>query len=128
MPEKHASDHCQQWNDARSGDTMVIAATFGLRATLGEMAALLPSLAIDLAPASGLSIDAVAGTIIVGYSVLPLPYQVPPSVVGYQMACVPHRSAVLTTLWIKFVTAVVSVPCQFLWWRVIGFDCYTLVQ
>jgi anion transporter len=98
-----------------------ISATLGLLATHGGMGALMPSLAQDLATASGLSLDAVIGTIVVGYSIFLLPYQVPPSVVGYQMAEIPHRTAVLATLWIGAVTAAITVPLQFLWWRLIGF-------
>jgi len=118
-------------NDGTTREAAVltaIAAALGLLATHGGMAALLPSLAKELAAASGLSIDVVIGTIVVGYSVLLLPYQVPPSVVGFQMAGVPHRSAALTTLWIGAVTAAVSVPCQFLWWRLIGFGGSTFAQ
>ena len=98
-----------------------ISATLGLLATHGGMAALMPSLAKDLATASGLSLDVVIGTIIIGYSIFLLPYQVPPSVVGFQMAEIPHRTAAFATLWIGAVTAAVTVPLQFLWWRLIGF-------
>lgn len=98
-----------------------ISATLGLLATHGGMAALMPSLAKDLAAASGLSLDVVIGTIILGYSIFLLPYQVPPSVVGFQMAEVPHGTAAFATLWIGAVTAAVTVPLQFLWWRLIGF-------
>ena len=47
---------------------------------------------------------------------------VPPSVVGFQIAEIPHRSAVLATLWIGAVTAAVTVPLQFVWWNAIGFS------
>ena len=98
-----------------------IASAMGLLATHGGMAALLPSLAQDLARLSGLPIDIVVGTIVMGYSMLLLPYQVPPTVVGFQMANVPHRAAAVSVLWIGLVTSLVAVPSQFLWWRLIGF-------
>jgi len=98
----------------------MLAAVVGLFATHGGMAALMPSLARDLGSASGLSIDAVIGAIVIGYSILLLPYQVPPTVVGYQMAGTPHRVATQATLWIGLVTATISVPCQLLWMRFIG--------
>lgn len=98
-----------------------IASAMGLLATHGGMAAMLPSLAQDLARLSGLPIDIVIGTIVVGYSILLFPYQVPPTVVGFQMAQVPHRAAAVSVLWIGLVTSIVAVPCQFLWWRLIGF-------
>jgi Sodium:sulfate symporter transmembrane region len=98
----------------------LLAAFVGLLATHGGMAALMPSLARELATASGLSVDAVIGTIVIGYSVLLLPYQVPPAVVGYQMAGTSHRVATWSTLWIGLVTAAISVPCQLLWMHVMG--------
>jgi di/tricarboxylate transporter len=117
------------WIGLRSDGTMReavlltgISATLGLLATHGGMAALMPSLAQELATASGLSLNAVIGTIVVGYSIFLLPYQVPPSVVGFQIAEIPHRSAVLATLWIGAVTAAVTVPLQFVWWNAIGFS------
>ena len=123
-----AAQHLSAWaglkNDGSMRETALlvgISATLGLLATQGGMAALMPSLAKDLAVASGLSIDAVIGTIVVGYSILLLPYQVPPTVVGFQMAAVPPRSAVLATLSIGIITSAVAVPLQFLWWRAIGF-------
>jgi len=123
-----AAQHLSAWAGLKSDGSIReaalltgIATTLGLLATHGGMAALMPTLAKDLAAASGLSIDVVIGTIVVGYSILLLPYQVPPSVVGFQMAAIPARSAVLTTLWIGLVTSAVTVPLQFLWWRAIGF-------
>ncbi len=98
----------------------LLSATVGLLATHGGMAALMPSLARELGSASGLGLHAVIGTIVVGYSILLLPYQVPPTVVGYQMAGTPHRVAMQATLWIGLVTAAVSVPAQLLWMRFIG--------
>jgi hypothetical protein len=85
------------------------------------MAALMPSLVKDLAAASGLTIETVIGTIVLGYSILLLPYQVPPSIVGFQMAAVSPRAATLATLSIGLLTSLVAVPLQLLWWRVIGF-------
>lgn len=123
-----AGQHLSAWAGLKPDGSMReaalltgIATTLGLLATHGGMAALMPSLAKDLAAASGLSIDVVIGTIVVGYSILLLPYQVPPTVVGFQMAAVPGRSAVLATLSIGLITSAVIVPLQFLWWRVIGF-------
>ncbi|MDI1344840.1 MAG: hypothetical protein PSV22_12170 [Pseudolabrys sp.] len=92
----------------------------GLMATHGGMAALMPSLARDLSAASGLGVDAIIGSIVLGYSILLLPYQVPPTVVGFHMAATPHRIATWSTLWIGAVTALVSIPCQLLWQHFIG--------
>ena len=92
----------------------------GLMATHGGMAALMPSLARDLGAASGLGVDTIVGSIVLGYSILLLPYQVPPTVVGYHMAAVPHRIATWSTFWIGAVTALVSIPCQLLWQYFIG--------
>lgn len=112
-----AVQHLSTWAGLKNDGSMReaalltgISATLGLLATNGGMAALMPSLAKDLAVASGLSIEAVIGTIVVGYSILLLPYQVPPTVVGFQMAAVPPRSAVLATLSIGIVTSAVAVP------------------
>jgi hypothetical protein len=85
------------------------------------MAALMPSLAKDLAAASGLPIKTVIGTVVVGYSILLLPYQVPPSLVGFQIAAISPRDAALATFAIGLVTSLVAVPLQFMWWRAIGF-------
>jgi anion transporter len=124
-----AAQELASWIGLRSDGTMReavlltgISATLGLLATHGGMAALMPSLAQELATASGLSLNAVIGMIVVGYSIFLLPYQVPPSVVGFQIAEIPHRSAVLATLWIGAVTAAVTVPLQFVWWNAIGFS------
>lgn len=98
----------------------VLSASVGLMATHGGMAALMPSLARELGMASGLGTDAVIGSIVLGYSILLLPYQVPPTVVGFHMAAVPHRIATWSTLWIGAVTALISVPCQLLWQHFTG--------
>ena len=98
-----------------------ISTTLGLLATHGGMAALMPSLEKDLAAASGLTIETVIGTIVLGYSILLLPYQVPPSIVGFQMAAVSPRAAALATLSIGLVTSAIAIPLQLLWWHVIGF-------
>jgi di/tricarboxylate transporter len=98
-----------------------ISAFVGLFTTHGGMAALMPSLAKGLAAASGLTIEVVIGTIVVGYSILLLPYQVPPALVGYQLGAVPTRTAALATLSIGLVSSAIAVPLQFLWWHAIGF-------
>lgn len=94
----------------------------GLMATHGGMAALMPPPARDLGTASGIGIDAIIGSIVLGYSILLLPYRVPPTVVGFHMAATPHRIATWSTLWIGAVTALISVPCQLLWQHLIGAD------
>ncbi len=106
-------------------DTVVLSLLSGfvsLMATHGGMAALMPSLARDLGTASGLGIDAIIGSIVLGYSILLLPYQVPPTVVGFHMAATRHSIATWSTLWIGAVTALISVPCQLLWQHFIGAD------
>jgi di/tricarboxylate transporter len=123
-----AAHHLSAWAGLRSDGSLRevilltgISTTLGLLATHGGMAALMPSLVKDLAAASGLTIETVIGTIVLGYSILLLPYQVPPSIVGFQMAAVSPRAAALATLSIGLVTSMVAIPLQLMWWHVIGF-------
>lgn len=92
----------------------------GTVSTMPGVPAILTPIAGDMAAASGLSIEAVMMTFVIGFSTVFFPYQVPPLIVLLQLGNIPARAAVATALSTAVVTVVVLVPLDYVWWRVIG--------
>lgn len=83
--------------------------------------AVLVPFAAPLAEASGLSLDAVSMTQMLGISTPALPYQAPPLIVAMSISKVPNVVFLRLCLWLAIAVAVVGVPLTYLWWQVIGF-------
>ena len=92
----------------------------GTVSTMPGVPAILTPIAGDLAAASGLSIEAVLMTFVIGFSTVFFPYQVPPLIVLLQLGNIPARAAIATALGTAFVTVVVLLPLDYVWWRIIG--------
>lgn len=93
----------------------------GMLTTAPGVAAVLAPFAQDMAQAAGLPLTTVLMTTVVGYSTVILPYQVPPLVVGIQLAGIPMGQAARFTLILAASTFAILVPINFLWWRLLGY-------
>lgn len=92
----------------------------GTISTMPGVPAILTPIAGDIAQASGLPIETVMMTFVVGFSTVFFPYQVPPLIVLLQLGGIPARAAVMTALTSAVATVVVLLPLNYLWWRVLG--------
>ena len=79
--------------------------------------ALLPPL---LAQSSGLPLETVLMSEVLGFSNPILPYESPPLVVAMQLGGEGIRPAVTLCLWLGVATIVLLFPLDFLWWRWLG--------
>jgi di/tricarboxylate transporter len=99
----------------------LLASVAGLLTTNPVQPAVLAPLAGELAASMGWSVKAVLMTYAVGFTTLILPYQVPPVVVGLQVAGLRLRTALRLTLPLALVSLVALVPLNFIWWKSIGY-------
>jgi di/tricarboxylate transporter len=97
-----------------------IAALLGFVATMPGVPAVLTPLAGDLATSAGWTLEAVLMTPVVGFSLAFLPYQVPPIVVGLQIAGIPLARAVPALILVNGAALVLLLPLDYLWWRWLG--------
>lgn len=74
----------------------------------------------QLADATGFSIEAVMMTQVIGFSSVMFPYQVSPLIVAMGLAGESTRPLLKVTLTLFAITALVLVPLDFLWWRLLG--------
>ncbi|MGA0032238.1 MAG: SLC13 family permease [Burkholderiales bacterium] len=108
--------------DATNFGILSLIATFaGLITTNPSQPALLAPLAGHIAEATGWPIKTALMTIAIGFSTLILPYQVPPVVVGLQVAHLSVRTALGITAVLALISIVALIPLSYLWWRVIGY-------
>ena len=97
-------------------------ATFtGLLTTNPLQPALLAPLAAQLAVQTGWSVKAVLMTMALGFTTMILPYQVPPVVVGIQVAGLSLRTTLRLTLPLALVSVIALLPLDYAWWRLIGY-------
>jgi hypothetical protein len=92
----------------------------GMGTTLPGVPAVLTPLAGDLAPLTGMSLDSVLMTQVVGFSTPLLPYQAPPVIVAMQLAGVRLVDGSRLLLATAAITIVFLLPLDFLWWRLLG--------
>lgn len=109
-------------NDAVNFGILSLLATLaGLITTNPSQPALLAPLAEAFAQAAGWPIKAALMTMAVGYSTLILPYQVPPVLLGLQLANLRLRTTLRLTVPLALVSIFVLLPVDYLWWRLIGY-------
>jgi hypothetical protein len=60
-------------------------------------------------------------TMAVGFTVMVLPYQVPPAIVGIRVAGLSMRTVMRLVLPLAFVSVAILLPLDYLWWRIIGY-------
>jgi len=98
-----------------------IAMLLGFFATMPGVPAILVPIAADLSSASGLELRTVLMTQVVGFSTVWLPYQVPPIIVGMQLAGVPMSAGIKITALIGLISFVILNPLVMLWWQILGY-------
>lgn len=92
----------------------------GMVATMPGVPAIMTPIAGDIAQASGLPLETVMMTFVIGFSTVVAPYQVPPLIVLLQLGGIPASAAVKTALVTAALTLVFLVPLNYLWWVAIG--------
>jgi len=108
--------------DATNFAVLSLLSTFaGLITTNPSQPALLAPLAGHFAEATGWSLKTALMTSAVGFSTVILPYQVPPVVVGLQVAHLSVQNAIRVTVPLAVISIVALIPLNYAWWRVIGY-------
>lgn len=97
-----------------------VSMVLGTVSTMPGVPAILTPIADEIALASGLPIETVLMTFVVGFSTVVFPYQVPPLIVLLQLGGIPARAAVKTALLSAAATVVLLLPLDYVWWRMIG--------
>ena len=93
----------------------------GLFTTNPSQPAVLAPLAEHFAQVTGWPLKATLMTMAVGFSTMILPYQVPPVVVGMQVAGLSLATMLRLSLPLVAFSIVVLLPLDYLWWRLIGY-------
>lgn len=93
----------------------------GLLTTNPSQPALLAPLAGHFAEASGWPLKTALMTLAVGFSTVILPYQVPPVVVGLQLAHLSVQTAIRITVPLAAISIIGLIPMNYFWWRLIGY-------
>ncbi len=102
-------------------DLAVFSTVLGIGATVPGVPAVMTPIAQDLAATTGLPLETVLMTAVIGFSNVVLPYQLPPLVVAMAMAGFRIRDVVRLTIPMAVITLVVLTPLNFLWWRWLGY-------
>jgi anion transporter len=105
------------WNFAAIAGMSSALAMF---ATQPGVPAILAPLASHLAEATALPVEAVLMLTVVGYTTVILPYQTPPLVIAMHLGGVPMRQGNKLCLWLLLVTALILLPLDYAWWRLLG--------
>lgn len=113
--------HLDPAEPARSFFALSLLGTgLGMVSTMPGVPAILAPIAGDMAAASGLPIETVLMTIVVGFSTVFFPYQVPPLIVLLQLGNIPARAAAGTAFVTAVLTVLILLPLDYAWWRIIG--------
>lgn len=83
--------------------------------------AVLAPFAAPLADVTGLSLDAISMTQIIGIATPLIPYQAPPLIVAMSLSKVPNMVFLRLCLWLAFAVTVLGIPLTYFWWHLIGF-------
>ncbi len=114
--------HLAPGNDFTNFVKLTLLATVtGLFTTNPSQPALLAPLAAQMAEATGWRIETALMTMVIGFSLMFMPYQAPPVMVGMQVAGVTLRQILRLTLPLAAVCLFVLMPLDFLWWRWLGY-------
>ena len=93
----------------------------GAISTMPGVPAIITPLASDMVAASGLPIETVLMTIVIGVSTVIFPYQVPPLVVAMQIGRIPVADGVKVSLATALGAVVLLWPLDYLWWQFLGY-------
>ena len=83
--------------------------------------AILVPFAQSLSEATGLSLNAVSMTQIIGISTPAIPDQAPPLIVAMSISQVPNALFLRLCFWLAIAVTFVGVPITYVWWQLIGF-------
>lgn len=112
----------ERGNDAINfGILALLATAVGGLVTNVAQPALLAPLASHFAEATGWPLKAALMTIVLGFTTAIFPYQVPPMLVGVQVAGLRLRRVLRMTVPLALLSVGVLLPINYLWWRVIGY-------
>lgn len=108
--------------DAINFGILTLLSTFaGVLVTNPAQPALMAPLAGHFAEAAGWPLKAALMTAAVGFTTLILPYQVPPVMVGVQVAGIKLRTVLRLSVPLMLVSFAVLLPLDYAWWRLIGY-------
>lgn len=93
----------------------------GVLVTNPAQPALMAPLAAHFAEAAGWPLKAALMTAALGFTTLILPYQVPPVMVGVQVAGIKLRSVLRLSVPLMILSFAVLLPLDYAWWRMIGY-------
>lgn len=114
--------HLKPGQDALNFGLLALLSTFaGVLVTNVAQPALMAPLAGHFAEATGWPLKAALMTMALGFTTLILPFQVPPVMVGVQVAGLRLGSVLRLSVPLMLVSFVVLLPLDYLWWRVIGY-------
>jgi anion transporter len=99
----------------------VLATLAGLFTTNPAQPAVLAPLAESFAQATGWPLKTALMVFAVGFSTFLLPYQVPPAMVGIQVAALRVAPMLRIALPVAAFSLLVMLPLQYFWWRAIGY-------
>jgi anion transporter len=99
----------------------VLSTVTGAVVTNVAQPALLAPLASHFAEAAGWPLKAALMTIVLGFTTAILPFQVPPVLVGVQIAGMRLRRFLRMSVPLALVSLFVLLPINYGWWRVIGY-------
>ncbi|MGI3163511.1 SLC13 family permease [Pseudooceanicola sp. 200-1SW] len=97
-----------------------LAMVTGVFTTIPGVPAVLTSLAAELSEATGLSLDTVLMTQVVGFSTILFPYQAGPLIVAMGLTGESLGHLLRMTLSLALIVVVALLPLNFLWWQVMG--------
>ncbi|PKU25383.1 SLC13 family permease [Telmatospirillum siberiense] len=97
-----------------------VSTVVGLATTLPGVPAVLTPLAAQMAQASGLPLDTILMSQVLGFSNPILPYESAPLVVAMQLGGERMGPAQILCLLLAVITIVFLLPINFLWWRLLG--------
>lgn len=108
--------------DALNFAVLTLLSTFaGVLVTNPAQPALMAPLAGHFAEAAGWPLKAALMTAALGFTTLILPYQVPPVMVGVQVAGIKLRSVLRLSVPLMLVSFFILLPLDYAWWRLIGY-------
>ena len=98
----------------------LIAFVVGIISILPGVPAVLTPMAGELAELTGFSVMAVLMTQVIGFSTMLFPYQSGPLMVGMQVTEQPVAKLMKILAPLTAITALVLIPLDFLWWKLLG--------
>lgn len=109
------------------GGLMSLYSIFGFSAALSHLTtapaapAVLAPFAGTLAEATGLPLEVVSMTQMIGISTPAIPYQAPPLIVAMSLTKIPTVVFLRACLWLALAVTLLGVPLTYFWWQLIGF-------